>query len=336
MIIKQANFKKSVLTYFDLLGQDEVALTKALAYVFSMNSKALFTFLHAIGIKTKNTATNFKQVSIEIEKPKGKGRTDIEILLKNKFHVIIEAKVKDNKVTEQRYKYLSAFSDSTKTNILCLISNQMDSNIETRKEAKIVNISWSDIILLFEKEFFTEKNKKEDDEIVNKFMRFAMKYYKINEQKEILIQDLSDKTEIQRFKEYKLYRRNVTFGTPLYFAPYFTKNSNKNEGFGISYLSKIIGIITLNPSDVQQFTDDILNFASDNKELMQLWINGIKLGNENKVFTYYLLDDPLKIEPKLFKDHKNSKNWLNSQISQNRCVSFHEFTKRLMEAKNNS
>ena len=79
MKIKQTNYEKSVLSFFDIIGTNEVALTKSLAYIFSIHPKALFRFLQSIGVSIKNTKNNFKQVSIEIERKRDEGRTDIEI-----------------------------------------------------------------------------------------------------------------------------------------------------------------------------------------------------------------------------------------------------------------
>ena len=81
--------------------------------------------------------------------------------------------------------------------------------------------------------------------------------------KEILIQDLSDETEIERYN-YLVYRRDESYGPPLYFAPYFTKK-NKN-GDGIKSLSKILGIITATPNEIENFVSRFEGFF-DKEEL---------------------------------------------------------------------
>ena len=97
----------------------------------------------------------------------------------------------------------------------------------------IKNTSWLEIIELYNNKQFIHKP------IVTEFLKFATKNYKMRELKEILIQGLGDKTEIKRFKEFGIYRRDQTFGTPIYFAPYFNRGSGETEGItklSIKYL----------------------------------------------------------------------------------------------------
>ncbi|MCF7793918.1 MAG: hypothetical protein K9N09_11585 [Candidatus Cloacimonetes bacterium] len=251
MIVKHLNFNSSVLTIFDLVGDDETALTKALAFIFSKDRNVLFKFLRAIGIRISNTENNFKNTLIQIENKRDEGRTDLEISNANIFHLIIEAKVRKNKVTKQQSQYLTAFDDKCKQNVFCILSHYRDSNIELNENVRIINLSWIDIINILDCKDF------QDNKLLMDFMRYAMKKYKLNEQKEILVQDLSKESEIKRFKEYHVYRRDVTYGTPLYFAPYFTRKALQEEGEGISYLSKVVGVLTLSPTDVDKFRDDI-------------------------------------------------------------------------------
>ena len=72
----------------------------------------------------------------------------------------------------------------------------------------------------------------------------------MKKQKEILVQDVGNE-EDDRFTNFYVYRRDKISGTPLYFAPYFTKSSNQPEG--ISHLSKVLGQLD------NYSVDDILN-----------------------------------------------------------------------------
>ena len=151
--------------------------------------------------------------------------------------------------------------------------------------------------------------------------------------KEILIQDVNIE-EIDRFETFNVYGRNQTFGTPLYFAPYFTRNTGKIEG--ISNLSKILGILTLRPLDVDNFKSDLEGFAA-HKEQVETWINGVKNGKDipTETYTYYFLDNPLKFNRPLRKDggieKGRGKDWIAAQIPPNRCVSFIDFVKHIPE-----
>ena len=44
--------------------------------------------------------------------------------------------------------------------------------------------------------------------------------------------------------------------------------------------------------------------------------------NEEKTYSFYFLDDPVKLPGKAMKAPKNSKGWIGTNIPANRCVSF--------------
>ena len=106
MIIKQSGLGRSPLSQFDLLGVDETGLSKAFAYILGREPAALYRFLQHIGVSVKNTSRNFHATKILTERVREEGRTDIEIRQQGRFHVIIECKVRTNKVQSQRTKYL--------------------------------------------------------------------------------------------------------------------------------------------------------------------------------------------------------------------------------------
>lgn len=187
MVVKKEGYSGSVLTLFDLINCNnyEVALTKSLAFILSKNSKALFKYLHYIGISNRNTLNNFNRIQIEIEHSRNGGRTDIEIKLCSKFHVIIEAKVRNNPgTTAQLNRYIEHLDNGCEKKVLCFISQYRDSNLLKNENVDIVVISWLDIINLLD-----DKELK-DDKLINEFMRYAMKKFKIHEQKEIFVQDV--------------------------------------------------------------------------------------------------------------------------------------------------
>lgn len=333
MKIKNEGYDRSVLNPFDLLGTDEVGLSKAFAYILGKEPLVLYRFLHYLGVKVKNTEANYRKTTIEIERVRDEGRTDIEIKQLDKFHIIIECKVRKNKVQTQRRQYLKSF-DSFPQKVLCFITQTHDYKKEVHEGIQIHNLGWIDIINLLDEKLFLK------NAVVRDFLNFSIKGYKMREQKEILVQDLGDSIEIQRFCDFQIYRRDVIFGSPLYFSPYFTRNSKREEGEGISYLSKILGILTLSPKNISNFEDDLNKFSDDSK-VTKKWIKGVELGQSKdvgKTFTYFFLAEPLKLKSPLRKDGTNKKgrgkNWIAAMIPKNRCVSFEEFTKRAMEASN--
>jgi len=328
MILKQIKTKKTSYSLLDLIGNDELAISKIFAYLLAYDKDCYFHFLHFLGISIKNSTNNYQNSVITIEKKREEGRTDIELFQINKYHIIIECKIKKGMVTKQRSQYLTAFNKNVKQKILCILTRQRDTNIQIKNDVLIKNINWLDIIELFNnKQFFKKK-------IVSDFLNFTTRNYRMKEIKEILIQGLSDPTEIKRYKEYCVYRRNQIFGTPLYFAPYFSRNSDEIEG--ITNISKIMGILTMKQTDAESFMSDLENF-SDDKIIVDNWLKGVKLGKDDKntLFTYYFLDKPYKFKKALTKDRGikkgRGKNWIAANIPPNRCVSFIDFIKHIPE-----
>ncbi len=336
MKIKEAGINISILNPFDLLSKDEVGLSKTFAYVLAREPVALYSFLHILGIKTQNTRKNFRATSIEIERVREEGRTDIEIKQPGKFHVIIECKVKSNKVRQQRTQYLRSFDDKSKK-VLCFITGVNDFNKEIYDDIEIHNLGWLEILGLFDKPKFKDIN------LIRNFLDFMRKGFNMREQKEILIQDVGNDREIRRFREFQIYRRDVVFGSPLYFSPYFTRKANQQEGEGIFYLSKILGILSLKPHSIENFRDDLCDFSDNNEELTNRWMRGVKSINwsndAERVFTYFFLDEPLKLNNPLKKEGTRKKgkgkDWIGSQIPKNRCVSFLEFARRMIDTDMN-
>ena len=334
MKIKEAGVNRSALNPFDLLGTDEVGLSKAFAYVMGREPAALYSFLRYIGMKTQNTDRNFRATSIEVERVRDEGRTDIEIKQPGKFHVIIESKVKSNKVKQQRTQYLKSF-DNERKKVLCFITGVNDFNKEIHDDIEIQNLGWLEIIDLFGKKRFTNNN------LIRDFLVFMRKGFNMREQKEILVQDLGNNKEIRRFLEFQVYRRDVVFGSPLYFSPYFTRLANRQEGEGIFYLSKILGVLSLKPESIDNFKDDLYKFSNNCEKSTNKWIEGVKsikrANDAERVFTYFFLDTPLKLRNPLKKDVARGKErgvgWIGSQIPKNRCVSFLEFARRMSAAE---
>lgn len=336
MILKETGYNFSTISKFDLLGNNEEALSKALAYTISHEKDALFTLLRFLGIKKKNTVNNYSDISIEIEKYRDEGRTDIEIKLNNNFHVIIESKIKNNRVIKQRTQYLGSFDNNCPVKILCFLTQVSNNNKEIENEIEIINSNWFEITELFNNKQLKNKG------IINDFIDFSMRNYKMNDLKEILIQDLGDSTEIIRFKEYYVYRRGVTFGTPLYFAPYFTNNAKQPEGLGIAYIAKVNGVLTLKAKDIKTYHKDLFNFSGGNKELIEKWVNGLLLSEDilDDIYTFYFLSKPLKLNNNLLKDGTREKGrgrgWIAAMIPKNRTVTFEEFINRLIIANDNN
>jgi hypothetical protein len=324
MIIKSQGHPKSILNKFDLLGNDENALSKAFAFMIGKEPDAFFAFIKNIGVDIRKTKKSFYDISIVTEKFSDQGRVDINIKLESKFHIIVESKIRGNRIRGQKSQYLSTFDQKCPVKILCLITQQQDINRGIIKGITLINISWFNIIEIYSDKRFSS------NPLIQEFLHFTLKNYSMKDLKEILIQDLSWDAEIKRFKKYRIYRRDITFGSPMYFAPYFTSKARQNEGIGICYLSKILGILTLYPNDINIYREDLLRFCNDNK-VVNNWINGVKkIPGKNQPLTFYFLDEPLRLRRNLLKEKPKIKGWIATRIPKNRCVTFNEFSKRLM------
>lgn len=329
MILKNTNANESPYNYFDILGNDENALSKAFSYLISIDKDCFFCFIKLLGIKLSNSLLNFSKFRIEIQRKREAGITDIEITDEEKIHIIVECKIKQGKVRRQRTQYNKEFTKNC-GKYLCLLTEVYDSNIQMEGDVKVITLSWYDIITVFNTKSFLSK------EIVVNFIKFAERNYKMNNIKEILIQGLSNDEEEKRYNDYCIYRRNLTFGSPLYFAPYFSKMKYKNN-YGIKSLSKILGIITATTSDIVNYVSEFEKFTDD-KALIEKWKSGIKLNNTEKdqtLYTYYFLRKEMDFKSPLIKDggieKGRGKNWIAANIPQNRCVSFSEFLKHIPE-----
>lgn len=329
MKLKHKNYKASTLNRFDLLGSNEIGLSKAFAYLLSIEPNILYRFLRDIGISIKQTELNYLNTTIEIERKRKEGRTDIEIKQHGKFHVIIECKVGKNRIKKQRSQYLRSFDDEPKK-VLCFITQEHDCNREVTSEVDIYYRGWIDII------DFIDSKDFERSEVVKEFVGYATRGFKMRNQKEVLIQDISNPVEIDRYINCSVYRRGVTFGSPLYFAPYFTRKAGMDEGVGICYLSKVLGVLTVHPEDLLSFEDELLVYSNNNNELVSRWLKGVTKSTTENAYTFYFLDEPVKLSKPLLKDGGNKKGrgkgWIAAMIPKNRCVTFEEFTKRMIIA----
>lgn len=325
MIVKNKETDSSSINIFDLLGSNEVALSKAFAFVLSNSKEATNIFLKFIGVAEMKSNT-FNSLEVQIERVRDQGRTDIEIIFPD-CHVIIECKVGSNKILKQRNQYNEAFL-KTKQKFLCFITQERDGAVIVNNGINVIHVSWFDII-----ELFNSKSLRSID-IIKQFLNFCMRNYQMKNLKEILIQDMSAPNELKRFSEHNVYRRNETFGTPLYFAPYFTRKAGGMRE-GISYLSKILGVLTIKANcKKENFKNDLSKLTKDAGWVNQ-WLDGIE-ENSNDTFTYYFLDKGLELTHPLKKDSGiekgRGKDWIAAAIPPNRCVSFETFTSKVIDS----
>jgi len=148
MIIKDSYCTKSNITEFELLGNDEIALSKAFSYLLSTNFNFFIIFLKSLGIKNFRIEKYFKtKISIETVHPWG--RTDIEIE-SDDFQIIIECKISNNKLIRQKTQYNNVFK-ANKTNFICFITEEVQTELNTNDDIHILYFSWFEILNMIEK-----------------------------------------------------------------------------------------------------------------------------------------------------------------------------------------
>ena len=327
-VIKQSGVTKAQGNFFYLFGKKEPGLTKAFAFVLGENKDLLFAFLKSIGVDVRKSESAFRAIEIKIEHVHGEdGRTDIEIKQKGVFHVIVEAKVGNNRITGQLTQYLDDFDDVPQK-VMCFITQINEHRIPSTDGIHFKSISW-----VFVDRLIDERDFLKDPLIQNFQLYLRRNFITMKAQKEILVQDLSNKQEIEEYRNFNIYRRDVVFGSPLYFSPYFSRSSNQPEGEGMSYISRVLGIISCKASEIDSFGEELESFCSEKtvKEknaLLNKWKDGLKKYSEDSEYTFFFLDDPIRLPGKALKDSSSrnqegrGKGWIASMIPKNRCVTF--------------
>jgi hypothetical protein len=82
---------------FFLIGNDEVGMTKSLAYMLTHNKNLLKSLMELLVLPIRIDSSLFKKIIVAVEvfssRTRAQGRTDIEIRIGNQIYTIIEAKI---------------------------------------------------------------------------------------------------------------------------------------------------------------------------------------------------------------------------------------------------
>ena len=196
--------------------------------------------------------------------------------------------------------------------------------LEKNTDIKVIDLNWRKLISDFSSiEVFPSTESEAE---LNDFLNYYERRYGMSNQKEILVQDLSEPDQIEKYK-YGLYRRDKVKGSPLYFAPYFT---NKTDDPGLGSISKILGIITTQNIEWQnvkptceRFLENASYKKDEKKRHLERWKRAVNSKDDtlkkDTEATYYFLDGMTPIQPRLKKGGK-----LVSQIPKNYTITFAE------------
>ena len=323
MLVKPSRIPTSYLSSFELLPTRETSLSAIFAFLLAKCPRVFKLFLKALlGQARLRVAPS--DAEIWIERKYEHARTDIEIISLPHYHVVIECKVGAAKIKEQRTKYIPCFHQRTRYKVLCFLTQERDTAQLAHQGVLVRHLSRADILTML------DDKKVRDIPLVSDFVRFFNRRYGMLGVKEILIQDLGEKEEIKRFEEFYLYRRDETYGTPLYFAPYFTKRTGRP---GIRFIAKVLGVLTMRAEDAEQFIEDINRFAEDTPDLTDKWLKGIRMEEDReRLYTWYFLSKPLALKKPLLKAGKSgAKGWIAGMIPKNRTVNFLTFLEQIQK-----
>ena len=274
--------------FFDLLGIKETSLCKAFAFTLAKEPAAFCAVMRDVfGIKYANWQHDKSEINLET-RYEDIGRTDIEIKFSN-YHIIIEAKVGQNSVSkEQNEKYKDCFKSYEGTNkILCFVTENLSPNRDLNlKDVKVVYRSWSDIVEVLER---IAKNPKG---LIRDFLYYYEGAYKMQHVKEVLVQDLGLKSEIERFENNHVYKCKPQVGTPLYFAPYFTKSAEGSRKDGIYCFAEVCGVVTGKANEIPEdllkaFAKKYSDSKHEQEDIIQKWKNGLNGCNNSEENSYY-------------------------------------------------
>lgn len=157
LVDKEYMKERIIHSIFDVMGSSETALTRILSSLLFKDMTLLNQLLkHSYPQKNfKLSKEEFIKTEFYFEKDhSNSGRTDIEII-NNRFHIIIEAKIKNNQISSaQATKYSEILTKSNSINKLFIFLIEIDNAIIpknlTDKYTKIdySKISWSNIYSL--------------------------------------------------------------------------------------------------------------------------------------------------------------------------------------------
>lgn len=363
-ILKQSD-QKTALNLFDVAdsSRKETSLSKILAYLMSTELAAFEGMLNTLEITIERTthekAWRSSKISIEnsytadeLGSGRKGGRTDIEIIFSDgdkKYDIIIECKTKAGKATIDQYQlYKPVFDQRQSTDrMFVYLSHQSGINLLSDDKIKVIDVTWRDLInsLSAQLDEFDQPRSELTD-----FLEYYERSYGMTQQKEILVQDLGDETEIKRFQNC-VYRRDKVNRSPLYFAPYITRKGAQHSIYpeGMSQISKILGIITSSRESMvwENIKASCENFVSklskkNGDDLLKKWEDAVELRSHADVpeqVTYYFLDEPTTINPSLLKDNNRGegqgKGWIAAMIPKNRMITFASLLEQMNKQRSN-
>ncbi len=248
--------------------------------------------------------------------------------------MIVECKIDQNFVSKsQRRRYVEGFQDVERKHLVFLTQKrtaETASSLESiPDDISIRQLTWMEVLNpLFEDKFSDDSGLIEDFKSY-----FVRSFERMDLIQEILVQDVRDPEEIERYFNHFLYKRDETSGRPLYFCPYFTQKANgeaveENVSEGINFISRVLGMKTINPevsNNNPSLDTELQKFESESETNIPLhdkWKAGLQ--DIENIRTVYFLDQPRKLPKSIIKRETKGSEFgsMNSQISKNYSMGF--------------
>jgi hypothetical protein len=238
-MIKPILFKNArpVKSIFGLLGYDENAFTFALGYTLQQSTHFMQNILNILNIKGLRKSTlNKAEIYLQKydENSEGGGRTDLEIIIKNRLHLILEAKVNFNIPSiEQCIKYVDRLqntlrnSPSTKCKLVMLLDIDPKPTIELYHKKNIElktlldGLYWADI--------FEKSQSAINKEVSSSVENYSLKQFGIFIEKELNMKSYTDEIWVVPTNKHPLWKEGWSFyDTHLKGQIYYRK---KKDGY---------------------------------------------------------------------------------------------------------
>lgn len=291
-----------VQSIFRLMGNDEDALTYALGYLMTCDSEFCAKVIRLFIGRTRAFRSEVSQGHYaihlqEVREPKF-GRRDIVVEAGGR-RLIVEAKVGGN--TPSANQLLKYAAEPNVWGVVSLTKARLPETTATEvKEAlrklgrKFFSVQWHKITELALEHYPTLRSETPRF-LFSEFIRYMREEYEVGYyDAEVSIQDVDSENE-------KIFKSGWIYITaprdkkaPLYFAPYFTGQSDTP---GISMMARVLGVEMVIPAEM----NDVVKVA-DNDHLDQ-WREGLRLIRERSDFHTFAhletrllyLDEPVQL-----------------------------------------
>ena len=285
-----------VQSIFRLAGSNEDALTYALGFLLARDPALCVALVRLCDVKPTRSFKDDYTVHLQ-EVTEGRfGRRDI-VIEAGKVRVVIEAKIGKAEPTARQILKYSADTAKwrtfetrvvvslTQSKLLTATKHEIDSKLPRRPKIRFASIQWHEVIDLVLRHSPSDGSDVVSQYLLDEFISYIRRDYDMGYyDAEILIQDMN-RYNAPMFENGWVQLTSYRKRSPLYFAPYFTRNGANS---GISKISRVVSEITL------QSDDDQPQITPETEEQRKQWIQGLDMVREH-VKVHDKMDYPVRV-----------------------------------------